>query len=40
MGPETDLTLSIEGRRFLNGDGKHNMPCGEVHRACGGLGER
>src|SRR5215211_3045637 len=30
VGPETDLTLSIEGRRFLNGDGKHNMPCGEV----------
>ncbi len=29
-GPETDLTLSIEGRKFLNGDGKHNMPCGEV----------
>jgi aminopeptidase len=30
VGPGTDLTLSIEGRRFLNGDGKHNMPCGEV----------
>jgi aminopeptidase len=30
VGPETDLTLSIDGRRFLNGDGKHNMPCGEV----------
>src|ERR687898_2642418 len=30
VGPETDLTLSIEGRRFLNGDGKHNMPCGEI----------
>ncbi|MEJ7820377.1 MAG: aminopeptidase [Rubrobacteraceae bacterium] len=30
VGPETDLTLSIEGRKFLNGDGKHNMPCGEV----------
>lgn len=29
-GPETDLTLSIAGRRFLNGDGKKNMPCGEV----------
>lgn len=28
--PETDLTLSIEGRKFLNGDGKKNMPCGEV----------
>ncbi len=30
LGPGTDLTLSIEGRKFLNGDGKHNMPCGEV----------
>ncbi len=30
VGPETDLTLSVEGRKFLNGDGKHNMPCGEV----------
>jgi aminopeptidase len=30
VGPGTDLTLSIEGRRFMNGDGKHNMPCGEV----------
>ncbi len=30
VGPGTDLTLSIEGRKFLNGDGKHNMPCGEI----------
>ncbi len=30
LGPGTDLTLSIEGRKFLNGDGKHNMPCGEI----------
>lgn len=30
VGQETDLTLSIEGRKFLNGDGKHNMPCGEI----------
>ena len=29
-GPGTDLTLSIKGRKFLNGDGTHNMPCGEV----------
>jgi aminopeptidase len=29
-GPGTDLTLSIEDRKFLNGDGRHNMPCGEV----------
>jgi aminopeptidase len=26
----TDLTLSVKGRKFLNGDGSHNMPCGEV----------
>jgi aminopeptidase len=30
VGPGTDLTLSIEGRTFMNGDGRHNMPCGEV----------
>jgi aminopeptidase len=30
VGPATDLKLSIEGRRFMNGDGRHNMPCGEV----------
>jgi aminopeptidase len=29
-GPGTDLTLSIQDRKFLNGDGMHNMPCGEV----------
>lgn len=29
-GPGTDLTLSIKDRKFLNGDGTHNMPCGEV----------
>ncbi len=28
--PETDLTLTIGGRKFINGDGKKNMPCGEV----------
>jgi aminopeptidase len=30
VGPGTDLTLSVEGRKFINGDGRHNMPCGEV----------
>jgi aminopeptidase len=30
VGPETDLTLSVAGRKFMNGDGRHNMPCGEV----------
>jgi len=28
-GQDTDLTLSIEGRTFLNDDGKHNFPGGE-----------
>lgn len=30
IGPETDLHLSIAGRVFINSDGKHNMPSGEV----------
>jgi len=30
LGPETDLHLSIAGRTFINSDGKHNMPSGEV----------
>ncbi len=29
-GPETDLTLSIAGRTFINCDGRENMPDGEV----------
>ncbi|MFH1662604.1 MAG: aminopeptidase, partial [Chloroflexota bacterium] len=29
-GPETDLTFSIEGRKFINCDGKYNMPDGEI----------
>ena len=28
--PNADLSLSIEGRKFINSDGKHNMPSGEV----------
>ena len=28
--PNVDLSLSIEGRTFINSDGKHNMPSGEV----------
>lgn len=28
--PETDLSLSVEGRKFINCDGKNNMPDGEV----------
>jgi aminopeptidase len=28
--PGTDLSLNVEGRRFINCDGKENMPDGEV----------
>jgi aminopeptidase len=30
IGPETDLRMSIEGRRFINCDGHENMPDGEI----------
>ena len=30
VGPETDLTLSVGGRTFINSAGRRNMPCGEV----------
>jgi aminopeptidase len=30
VGPETDLRLGVEGRRWLASDGRHNMPDGEV----------
>ena len=29
-GPDTDLTLVVEGRRWVPSDGRHNMPDGEV----------
>jgi aminopeptidase len=29
-GPEIDLTLSIEGRTWINSDGKKNFPSGEI----------
>lgn len=29
LGAGTDLTLSIEGRTFVNSDGRHNFPSGE-----------
>ena len=29
-GPGTDLTLGVEGRTWINSDGKRNMPSGEV----------
>jgi aminopeptidase len=30
VGPDTDLRLGVEGRRWLPSDGRHNMPDGEV----------
>lgn len=30
VGPDTDLSLSVKGRTFINSCGKHNLPCGEV----------
>ena len=30
IGKETELTLNVEGRIFINCDGKDNMPDGEV----------
>jgi len=30
-GPNVDLTLSIEGRDFINSDGHRNMPSGEIY---------
>ena len=29
--PNADLSLSVEGRTFINSDGKNNMPSGEVY---------
>jgi len=29
-GPDTRLTLSVKGRRFINSDGTRNMPSGEI----------
>lgn len=29
-GPHIDLSLSVEGRTFINSDGKANMPSGEI----------
>jgi aminopeptidase len=30
QGPDVDLTMSIDGRVFLNADGTNNMPSGEI----------
>lgn len=29
-GPNADITFSIESRKFINSDGKNNMPSGEI----------
>lgn len=33
IGKETDLTMSVGGRRFVSSDGRYNMPAGEVFTA-------
>ena len=33
IGRETDLTMDVEGRTFVNSDGRYNMPSGEVFTA-------
>lgn len=30
VGPDTDLVFSVKKRRFINSDGKRNMPSGEI----------
>jgi aminopeptidase len=30
-GPNVDMKLSIDGRGFVNSDGEHNMPSGEIY---------
>lgn len=30
LGPDTDITMNISGRTWVNSDGKRNMPSGEV----------
>jgi len=30
VGPDTDLTMSVKGRTFINSPGTHNMPSGEI----------
>jgi aminopeptidase len=33
VGEDTDLTFSVQGRKWINSDGKRNMPSGEVFTA-------
>ena len=30
VGPGTDIEMSVDGRTWINSDGRHNMPSGEV----------
>ncbi len=32
-GEDTDINMSVKGRKWVNSDGKHNMPSGEVFSA-------
>ena len=32
-GEDTDIRMSVKGRKWINSDGKHNMPSGEVFSA-------
>ncbi|MFO7619371.1 MAG: aminopeptidase [Thermoplasmata archaeon] len=32
-GEDTDIKMSVKGRKWINSDGKHNMPSGEVFSA-------
>ncbi|MFH0816542.1 MAG: aminopeptidase [Methanobacteriota archaeon] len=32
-GEDTEISMSLKGRRWMNSDGKHNMPSGEVFSA-------
>lgn len=31
IGKKTDISFNVEGRKWINSDGKHNMPDGEVY---------
>jgi len=30
VGPDTDIRMSVRNRTFINSDGRHNMPSGEI----------
>jgi len=33
VGPDTDISMNVGGRTFINSDGTHNMPSGEIFSA-------